>query len=232
MSHLLTAAKIVCLVAIAWLAWQCSEFVGQGRAAVALAPGIVSVEMAAVRADMRAESKAYRVALTKQADLFRTEAAGQIAAAVQTVDNRVAGIEAESISVLRQSAETLRVASGEVEQSGAAARIVLHRVDMGLIEAGQRMDPWTNCVGNGGCYQAQLGASLGSARHALGSVARSAPRIADSLEQSATQSERAARETANFMHNATELAKPLPRWLRIPLQILTPAVPVVVSTMR
>jgi hypothetical protein len=54
-------------------------------------------------------------------------------------------------------------------------------------------------------------------------VEQSAPRVALSVERAVANSDRTTAESAALMKNMSASFKPLPWWIRVPLQIAVPA---------
>lgn len=171
----------------------------------------VSGQITALRGDIRAEVSDTR------SDLFRR--ADGLQALLNTHAER---IEADTVTEIRQTRREL-LAEARPAVAGAVGLLATYQALPSVV--GARLDPWTECRGNGACWQAQITASLGATRSALGQVARSAPSVAASIERSAAASEKATTATAAAMGNIAEVTKPLPRYLRIPLQIMGPTAP-------
>lgn len=186
-------------------------------------PAIVQEEAAATREMIQMEIAAARNDMGEELALLRLEVARRGASIERLVDSHALRIED---AVLVEIAHTRRALLAEARPvlHGATSLMAAYEAIPGTV--GARLDPWTTCTGNGACWQAQATAALGATRATLGSIARSAPAIAASVERSAEASERATDATAKAMRNLEELSRPLPRWLRVPLQILGPTAPV------
>lgn len=186
-------------------------------------PAIVQAEAAAATDMLQEEIAAARNDARAELALLRLDVAHRGASIERLLDAHALRIED---AVLVEIAHTRRALLAETRPllHGATSLLATYEAIPGTV--GERLDPWTDCKGNGACWQAQTTATLGAARHTLGSIARSAPAIAHSVERSAEASERATNATAKAMRNLEELSRPLPRWLRVPLQILGPTAPV------
>lgn len=214
-----------CLVALllllcvgAWAVFETARVVQGIGATVQALPAIIDRhaeaavgEIRAARADVRAEVRA-----------TRREALHRIDSLERLVDAHAGRIEGAAVAEIQSSRvellDALRPVTGEAVNLMAVYRELPASV-------GARLDPWTDCTGNGACWQAQFTATLGATRATLGQVARTAPAIAASMERSSASTEKATAATAAAMTNLAEISRPLPRWLRVPLQIMGPTAP-------
>ena len=147
----------------------------------------IEAEGKLVRATAAVESRSWRLMVDRQATAARKDVRG------------------ESKEWRQVSAEELRALRGEVIQmsnarlsdliakmdapSDAAVRLLDEYTRVPAI-VGARMDPWTDCKGNGACWQAQTTAFLGAARVTAGETSRTmrtiretAPAIAANIDQ-------------------------------------------------
>lgn len=157
-------------------------------------------QLTALRGDLRATSKDFLQVADKHAGV-----------AIGRADARMG----ETVAVL--DATTAEITKPLVETLATYQRIPA--------VVGERLDPWTNCVGNGACWQAQFTASLGSARYTMGQVARAAPSITESVKLSTLAAQQTAQSAAITAQNAAQITKPGPRWLRYLGMGLSVAVP-------
>lgn len=191
-------------------------------AAINQMPAIAKSEAAATREMLQAEIAAARVDVREQVALLRLEVAHRAASVERMVDAHALRIED---GVFVEIAHTRRALLNETRPVVDGATSLLETYESIPGAVGKRIGPWVNCTGNGACWQAQATGALGATRATLGAIARSAPAITESIERSAEASERATNATAKAMRNLEELSRPLPRWLRVPLQILGPTAP-------
>lgn len=219
----------ICLVlmmlvlgAAAWAFYQAAQVLEATRGVVLLAPVVLEGEMIRARADLVAEIRAARADLKGEVGAARRDVFRRVDSLARLVDEHAGRIEGAAVAEIRATRtevlDTVRPVAGEAQDLMAAYRRFPAVV-------GARLDPWTDCRGNGACWQAQFTAVLGASRATLGQVARSAPSIATSFERSAASTERATAATAAAMGNLAEISRPLPRWLRLPLQIMGPTAP-------
>lgn len=185
-------------------------------------PDIAQAEAAATREMLRGEIASLREDARQQIAGLRVDLGHRADRVEALVDRHALRIEDSAlVEISRTRGELL----SEVRPVLRGSASLLATYEAIPAAVGSRLDPWTDCRGNGACWQAQTTATLGAARYTLGAVARSAPQIATSIEKSAEASERATEATAAAMRNLQELSRPLPRWLRVPLQILGPTAP-------
>lgn len=218
----LIAACLVALLALlcagAWAVIETARVVQSIGAAVQTVPAVIDRhaealmgEVRAARADVRGEVRA-----------TRREALQRVDSLERLLDSHAERIEGAAVTEIQTTrAEVLGAlypVTGEAQALMATYRAIPATV-------GQRIDPWTDCHGNGACWQAQFTATLGATRATLGQVARTAPAIAASMERSSASTEKATAATAAAMTNLAEISRPLPRWLRVPLQIMGPTAP-------
>lgn len=171
----------------------------------------LSWQITALRGDIRAEVSDTRSALFGRADGLQA-----------LIDTHAARIEAEAVAEIRQTRREL-LAEARPAVAGAVDLMAAYQAVPGVV--GGRIDRWTQCTGNGNCWQSQITATLGATRATMGAVAKAAPGIAASMDRSADATARATSATADAMRNIAEVSRPLPRWVRVPLQILGPTTP-------
>lgn len=210
------------LLAATWATTQVAAFFIEARSVARVLPSVVVRQGDEAREALRAEVAALRVDLRGEVRATRSDVLRRVDGLELLVDDHATRLEMIASSEIQQTRRELfselRPAVGEAVDLMATYRAVPARV-------GERLEPWTNCNGNGACWQAQFTAALGATRSAIGQVAQSAPRVAASVERSAVASERATAATAAAMSNIAEVTKPLPRYIRIPLQIMGPTAP-------
>lgn len=222
MDKILKFAVVLLLIAATWTTVQVAAFFGEARAVARIIPSEVSRQGDEAREALRAEIAALRADLRGEIRTTRSDVLRRVDGLQLLVDDHAARLETAASTELQQTRRELlselRPAVGEAVNLMATYRAVPATM-------GARLDPWTDCHGNGACWQAQFTAALGATRSAIGQVAHSAPRVAASVERSAVASERATAATAAAMSNIAEVTKPLPRYIRIPLQIMGPTAP-------
>ncbi len=171
-------------------------------------------QLTALRSDLRATSKEYLQVASQKADVAMDLADSRAGQAVQALNERATDVTVPLADTLREYQRVPAV-------------------------VGERLDPWTNCNGNGACWQAQFTASLGSARYTMGQIARAAPTITESVKLSTLAAQQTAQSAAITAQNAAQITKPGPawmRWLGTGLTVAVPAsqiaVPIVIQNLK
>ena len=153
------------LCAIVYLIICLAQLANAARGAVEALPGRVDAAIAreaeATRAVLHAEAGAWRRMVDQQATAARRAAQDESAAYRGTLDARAGEIIGQAAAELRDTRLLLEGPAAELESTLAEYRRVPALV-------GQRLDPWTDCRGNGACWQAQATAFLGAARVTAG----------------------------------------------------------------
>lgn len=130
------------------------------RTAIAEAEDAVKGEITETRRQAIAEIRETRALALGEAQAWRRDALIRVDRGLRLADARSASIEmrldAQASALTRPAAELL----GVYRELPA--------------ELGARLDPWTDCEGNGACWQAQATALLGASRATAGEVARTA----------------------------------------------------------
>lgn len=185
-------------------------------------PMMVFAEISAFRSDLRYEIGDTRKMIASELRKTRQDAGEHIAGSALMLDARLGSIEKRLDHRLESIQGDLKseisTVSGQAVKTMAAYEAVPGTI-------GSRLDPWTDCKGNGNCWQAQISGTMGSARYTLGQVAKVAPDMAKSAERSAQSTEKATQATAEAMRNVRDLAKPLPKYLAWPIKLLGPTLP-------
>jgi hypothetical protein len=165
-----------------------------------------------------------RVALEAVAGV-RNSLAGEIRATRGTLDHRlddaIAKLDTRLGTITDAASDELRTTGAELRRTGTAARIAIDRYAAIPGVVGERLDPWTDCRGNGACWQAQATAALGGLRATLGESARTArtirevsPQIAVSLQRSADATAKSTEQTSLLIADARTYFRPLPKPLQ------------------
>jgi len=209
----------ILLAACSWLAVETALMMRETRATVAQLPAILTAESAATRAALVGEIAAGRKDIAVSLSHAGRAVSAQLDGLAVLIDSRAESIQLAAVSEIQATRAELLPARDELIAMIAEYRAIPAAV-------GERFEPWTTCRGNGNCWQAQVTATLGAARTTLGAAAKAAPAVSASAERSAIATEAATAATAKAMTNIAELSKPIPRWLRIPLQLLGPTMPI------
>jgi len=165
-------AQLAAAVAASCLAWLCAEAamaMREVRRQVAVLPVLVDtrveIEARATRELIAREAAATRGTVAKQAAAATAMAARESEAWRQEFGQRIEFATAEALGrVDRMAADIATVTTS------ANATIDEYRRIPAVV--GQRLDPWTDCAGNGACWQAQATALLGASRVTAGETSR------------------------------------------------------------
>lgn len=216
-------------------------FFRQARTTLVSLPALVKSEATFTRSDLAAEVRATRGELLQVVQHLGERSIHEIATGRRQLFQRIdkAGARAdEHIMELRHTAmmsgsvfsQLVVPAVQDVQRTTASARNLMDTATLGLHETGRRLDPWTECRGNGNCYQATGLAALGSTRYTLGKIAKAADRydsISVNLDLSSKEALRASTNTANAMANIAELTKPMKWYIKWPLRMAGAAAPII-----
>lgn len=163
------ACACAALLAGAWAAWRVSSAVdriaGAAEELPVLVGDVVRYEAAEARALAAMESRAWRVTVDRAAK--RSEAALRAESGAWRAEVRAAADDA----VARLDARAGQAVDAVGGPSLAAAALIEEYRRLPSI-VGARLDPWTDCRGNGACWQAQATALLGATRATAGETSR------------------------------------------------------------
>lgn len=164
---------IFVLGVLSWLVIESVALVRTLDATVAGIPAameaIADRQSTALRADLGAESAAWRRMIESQA------AAARGAAVIESEQWRsqslaeIGEARKEALLLLDRRAEEI-LAKADAPAAAAIALLEEYRRVPAII--GSRLDPWTECRGNGACWQAQWTALLGASRSTAGETSR------------------------------------------------------------
>lgn len=165
MSNAVNIARIVALICAAALCMagirllDALEAETQARAAVTRqVPAIIHAEAALIRGSVVREVGATRREVLQRVDI----AAGMI-------DSHAGRIESLAVAEIRQTRADVLGALQPV--TGEAVGMLAEYRKMPA-DIGSRLSPWTDCAGNGACWQAQFTALLGASRVTAGETSR------------------------------------------------------------
>lgn len=216
---MLNYAKVAALLAFAFLLLTICQLVMSVREVVDQAPLLVQTtvhaEMAYLRADLHKEISETRADLNRQLTGLRVDAVSQIAqtreSAITQLDQLQARVDGQltaansSIAKVAGLRDDIQPALSDVNLlAGPIGRNALGLIAAAKVTAGE---------------SAQMARQI---RMATPEIIASSKRIADN-------SDRTTSSTAGVMKNVQELTRPLPRWIRVPLQIVAPTVPIFLS---
>lgn len=147
-------------------------------------------ELRQTRKDLLEEAGRIRRETRLEARQTREDALARVDIAISILDARTASIERETAILLRTVGDN----SGRlVDAYSSFPSSLLSRYD-------STVGPWTNCSGNGACWQAQLTAALGASRATLGETSRTmreireaTPEIVRNVNQTTANVERITR---------------------------------------
>ena len=226
MNRFVSGAARITLLALAWVCTEAALSVRVARAQIIELPVFLKGEITSTRQALIAEVQQVRVSSFDQIAIAQDRLLREVTAVRQDslslIDTHAWRIEDKAVGEIQGLRADLRSTAKPLVESSVALMGEYQSIPG---EIRQDLRPWLDCRGNGACWPAQITATLGATRATLGQVARSAPRVAISIERSALASEHATQATAQAMSNVAALTKPLPRWARVPLQILGPTAP-------
>lgn len=165
-------------------------------------------ELAQTRKELRAESLEYRRLLALELDKTRTAAKNESSAWRNVTSQEIATTRKMLVDEIHGAVNMADARLGAV--AGATERTLdAYRVIPAVV--GARLDPWTDCRGNGACWQAQSTAFLGAARVTAGRVSVAAKAWEDVMPSLS----RSADRTAVNIERWTRPAPLLERVLRL-----------------
>jgi hypothetical protein len=215
MNTVLKGAGALALLAVTFAFIQLGRLAAAAGAAVDEMPVMLNSAIAVQGEEFRA-LMAGELSETRGAVLRRVDGLSDL------IDRHAAAIEGSAVSEIQT---TRRDLIAEIHPISGGAVDLLLAYQQVPAQVGARLDPWTDCHGNGACWQSQITATLGATRATFGQVAKAAPSVASSFERSALATEQTTAATAKAMNNLAELTRPLPRWLRVPMQVIGPTAP-------
>ncbi|MBN9658619.1 MAG: hypothetical protein J0H49_10610 [Acidobacteria bacterium] len=216
---MLNYAKVAAWIAVTFLLMVISQLVLSVRDIVDQAPMIVQTavhaEVALLRADTRAEIAETRKALDHQLTAIRVDGNRQMdltrAAAVNQLDQLQARVDGQ----LGQANESIAKVAGLRDD----IQPVIHDVNTLAGPIGR------NTLGLIAAAKVTAGETAKMSRQ----IQMATPELIASSKRIADNSDRTTASTAGAMRNVQEFTRPLPRWIRLPLQLVTPSVPLVLS---
>jgi hypothetical protein len=165
---------------IAWCAIEAGLVLRQARAQMLVLPALVDyrikTEADEIRKLVTSESVAARRLIDRNAQSATAQLVGESRAwreqTAQTVENSVAGAFARLDRIEAQAGSVAATANAAIDEYRLIPAVI-----------GQRLDPWTDCVGNGACWQAQATALLGASRVTAGETSRTMKAIREATPQ-------------------------------------------------
>jgi hypothetical protein len=215
-SRAIQLARLSLLVCGSLLLFRAGELARTASATAAELPATIREEIIRSRVALAAEVRATRSELIVRADRIGHSA-----------DSRMDAIHRE-VAMLRESGTSeLRAlsnaTSAELRATGASVRRLTDSYAALPGDFKHATSQIWDCEANPDCLENRyvtLGRAVEGASRA---VEQSAPLIASSVERAAANSDRATAESAVLMKNLAGAFKPLPWWLRLPLQVAVPA---------
>lgn len=166
MREILTAFAAAC---VAWLAIESALAMREVRRQVAVLPVLVDtrveIEMRATRELIAREAAATRGVVAKQAAAATAMAARESEAWRLEFGQRIEFATVEALGRVDRMA-------GDVATVTKSANAAIDEYRHIPVAVGQRLSPWTDCAGNGACWQAQATALLGASRVTAGETSR------------------------------------------------------------
>lgn len=165
---------------IAWCAIEAGLVLRQARVQMIVLPALVDhrikTEAAEIRKLIANESVAARRLIDRNARAATSQLASESQAwreqTAQTIQNNVTAAFIRLDRIEAQAASVATTANAVIEE--------YRRIPAAI---GQRLDPWTDCAGNGACWQAQATALLGASRVTAGETSRTMRAIREATPQ-------------------------------------------------
>ncbi len=157
----------------------------------------VSRESREVREAAVGESEYWRMMFERQAAAARLDAVGESEQWRQATTEELRAMRGEVIQLTQAQLSDL-IAKIDAPSAAAVALMDEYRRVPAIV--GARLDPWTDCRGNGACWQAQSTAFLGAARVTAGrtsiamrTVSETLPSVASNVDKTTANVERLTR---------------------------------------
>ena len=165
---------------IAWCAIEAGLVLRQARVQMIVLPALVDhrikTESAEIRKLMANESVAARRLIDAHAKSATSQFAGESQAwrqqTAQTIEKSMVDAFARLDRIEAQAASVATTANAAIDE--------YRRIPVAI---GQRLDVWTDCAGNGACWQAQATALLGASRVTAGETSRTMRAIREATPQ-------------------------------------------------
>ncbi len=217
---LLMFARVAWYAALTGCAVSASLAIRDARRVVQAAPAILREEVRLTRQEALTELRQTRAELFRRVDRLDREANRQLTAARQNVLDEVKALRADTNRHLDRLGTMAEAGIGQT--TGSVVRLA--DAYAGLPDDLKRATSqiW-DCEANPDCLENRYVSLSRAMERASREVERSAPRIAASLEQTATNGVETTAQSKAVMKNLAEALKPLPRWIRIPLNLASPA---------
>jgi intracellular sulfur oxidation DsrE/DsrF family protein len=223
MDRFLTLTKIIALLSLAGLLITAAVVIHQ-------LPAIVHTELTAARADVVATVDRHAGRLEGELTATRNDAKQELSQTrlevLNLADAHLSVIRREAIgelAALRQTADVqLATANRSLSNTSDAFTRLSDAYAVIPATVGARLDPWTECKGNGACWQAQTTATLGALRVTLGETARASRQVRDGVPVIVGNFNRMSESSATIAGNFAKASKPLPWWAQLSLRVLPP----------
>jgi hypothetical protein len=172
------AVVIVLLGTLAWLAAEAVLAVRDARRIIDEVPDVVDAALAReaelTRGELADESALWRRLVASESGRARAAAVAESAAWRVATEAQLTGARVDLRDAIDRQGAAL-VATVRPTTEAATAALDEYRMVPRII--GARLDPWTDCKGNGACWQAQTTALLGASRVTAGEASRAARSI-------------------------------------------------------
>lgn len=217
---------MIALLCAGGACYQAALFLRESRRAVAAfetVPAVAFHEIRATREAAVAEIRATRAELSSKVDAVRGDVRQTAGAVTMLVDEHATRIEDMTQAEVRLT-RTALVNEIMPVTHGATDLLAEYKAVPGRV-AWATSQVW-DCEGNPDCFENRWVSVSRAVERSARAVEVSLPQMAVSGERSAERTAVAMDETARFMRNMAEISKPLPRWLRVPLQVAGPTFPI------
>jgi chromosome segregation ATPase len=202
-----------CALAAGLACWEVRTF-------LRVTPRWIRAELQVTREALLHELRQSRAELLNRADRIERRTVGQLEQARADLMRESAAYRADGNRHLDRWAE---MAAAELRQvTGSLDRLASAYAALPADFKYATAQIW-DCQHNPDCLENRYVSLSRALERASREVELAAPRVAASLEQTAANSRQTTAHSAQFMRNLAESFKPLPRWVRIPLQIAAPA---------
>ena len=188
-----TARNAIAAIAFSCLAWAAIElalFVRQTRAAIPAIGDAVRSELSESRRMVKDELSLTRVMLDRRTELIQKMLGSEAGASRELVEAESRLWRGELTAIRSDSMRQVDVAVSKFNETNDSVMALLDEYRRIPLAVGQRLDSWTDCRGNGACWQSQATALLGASRVTVGETSRTmreireaTPRIVVNIDQ-------------------------------------------------
>lgn len=165
---------------IAWCAIEAGLVLRQARMQMIVLPALVDHRIKTEAAEIRKLIANESVAARRLIDRNARAATSQLASESQAWREQTAQAIENNVTAAFIRLDRIEAQAASVAATANAAIDEYRRIPA---EIGQRLDVWTDCAGNGACWQAQATALLGASRVTAGETSRTMRAIREATPQ-------------------------------------------------